>query len=376
MKRAFLVFGFVCAAVAAYAGPREVAAEREKRGDREGAITAYEEWLAANASASDFTEVLFHAADLHPRLAGGIALLEKYRAAKPDKAAESAILGKTATLYEVSGSLAKAAALFEQAYAVNPGEASFPFLYRAARILFEMGETQKSEDLARLISNLCKNPVTKKRAAFLLTRILAAKGSREEAMGIAMRLTEDTANPADNENIFLFIFTLADSLGRETERSLALRNLAKDYPDSPEFRLASRAAGQSRSAAVTPLPTPSALLNPFSAMEGAAPSPAVTQAGATGAETKGAASPPPAAAQAAPSATAVQTGSFSVRENADYMVRDLRSRGFAAEIREAADRTGNPVYRVVVPIAGGGPDEAQKLLMRLKEKSIEGFLLF
>jgi tetratricopeptide (TPR) repeat protein len=365
IKNIFSVFVFLCAFSALYAGPREAALEQEKKGDREGAAALYEQWLAANPGSAEFTQVLFHAADIHPQLKSSIALLEKYWAHISDKAAQSAILGKTATLYEISGDFVKAQALFDQAYYANPGEAAFPFLYRSARLLFELGETRKSEDHARVVANLCKNPVTKKRAAFLLTRILAGSGQPEEALRVALRLTEDSSNPTDNESVFLFIFTLADSLGREPERSLALQRLAKDYPDSPEFRLAGQAAGQSRQGAVTPLPTPSALLNPLS--------PGTSVQSSLAPPEKPAVPSTPGAA--GPAASAVQTGSFSVRENAEYMVRDLARLGFAAEIREASGRTGSPIYKVVVPLAGG-PEEAQKLLIRLKEKSIEGFLLF
>jgi tetratricopeptide (TPR) repeat protein len=371
-KNFFFIPVFLCVFSAVYAGPREAALEQEKKGDRAGAAALYEQWLAANPASPEFTQVLFHAADIHPRLTSSLALLEKYLSHSSDKAARSAILGKTATLYEISGDFVKAQALFGEAYSVNPGEAAFPFLYRSARLLFELGEVQKSEDSARVVARLCKNPVTKKRSAFLLTRILAASGKLEEALNIALRLTEDSSNPGDNESIFRFIVTLADSLGSEPERSLALQKLAKDYPDSPEFRLASQAAGQSRRGAVTQFPTPSALLNPLPPGLSVHGSSATAENPPPAAEVPAAASAPETAK---PGPRAVQTGSFSVRENAEYMIRDLARLGFTAEILEAAGKTGSLIYKVAIPL-DGGPEEAQKLLIRLKEKSVEGFLLF
>jgi tetratricopeptide (TPR) repeat protein len=364
-KKFFFFFVCVCCVFsglyAQSSDARQTALEREKKGDRAGAAAAYEDWLKANPQSPEFTATLFHAADIHPDLVSSISLLEKYQALPQDRAAQSAIKSKTATLYEISGNLVTAQKLFESAYYANPGEETFPSLYRSARLLFELGETQKSEDHARLTANLCKNPVTKKRATFLLTRLMAADNP-EGALRIALQLTEDAANPADNENIFLFIFHLADSLGRQPERSLALQRLAKDYPDTPEFRLASLSAGQNRSGAVTPFPTPSTLLGPLSP-----PAPPIgSAAAAQAAQTR---------APAVPAATAVQTGSFSVRENAEYMVKDLHGLGFGAEIREAAGRTG-AVYKVLIPLRQGGQDESQNLLIRLKEKGIEGFLLF
>lgn len=70
----------------------------------------------------------------------------------------------------------------------------------------------------------------------------------------------------------------------------------------------------------------------------------------------------------------VQTGSFRDRENAQYMVRDLAASGFEAGIVEK-QIGGTLYYRVVI-----GPqmtlEEAQLVLMRLKDASFEGVLLF
>ncbi|MDR3200821.1 MAG: SPOR domain-containing protein [Spirochaetales bacterium] len=374
IKKTFFVFVCIgcafCGLYAQSADLRQAALEREKLGDRAGAASAYEDWLKANPQSPEFTQVLFHAADIHPDLASSITLLEKFQSVPPEKTTRSAIQGKTATLCEISGDFVKAQKLYDEAYYAAPGEETFASLYRSARLLFELGETQKSEERARLVADQCKNPVTKKRAALLLTRITAAAGNPEEALRVVLRLTEDPADTTDNENIFLFIFTLADSLGRQPERTLALQRLAKDYPDTPEFRLASRSGGQS--GAVTPFPTPSALLNPLSPPE----TPARTEGAAVPATSAPAASPAPAPPPPPPVAIAVQTGSFSVKENAEYMTRDLRKLGFNAEIRETPGRTGAPVYKVVVPLPQGGADESQHTLIRLKEKGVEGFLLF
>jgi cell division protein FtsN len=70
----------------------------------------------------------------------------------------------------------------------------------------------------------------------------------------------------------------------------------------------------------------------------------------------------------------VQTGSFRDRENAEYMVRDLKASGFETEIMEK-QIGGTLYYRVVI-----GPlmtvDKAQAVLMKLKDAGFEGVLLF
>jgi cell division protein FtsN len=70
----------------------------------------------------------------------------------------------------------------------------------------------------------------------------------------------------------------------------------------------------------------------------------------------------------------VQTGSFRDQENAEYMVRDLETSGFEAGIAEK-QIGGTLYYRVVI-----GPlmtvDQAQAVLMKLKDAGYEGVLLF
>jgi hypothetical protein len=67
-----------------------------------------------------------------------------------------------------------------------------------------------------------------------------------------------------------------------------------------------------------------------------------------------------------------------MKENAEYMVRDLKKLGFPAEFREDPRPDGRKIYKVLVPLAPGqrSVEETQKVLIRLKEQGIEGFLLF
>ena len=87
---------------------------------------------------------------------------------------------------------------------------------------------------------------------------------------------------------------------------------------------------------------------------------------------KAAAAPAPAPAPAG--VALVQTGSFRDPENAQYMVRDLKARGFTAEILEKR-LGGNLYYRVVIGPAMSA-EQAQTLMVRLKQSGFEGFLLF
>ncbi len=222
----------------------------------------------------------------------------------------------------------------------------------------ETGDLEKSEEQARTVAGRSADPRLKKRAVFQLARVIAAKGDSGEAVRVASALTADPANTAGNEAILLFVFELAGSLGREKEKKAAYDRLAAEYPESPEFRLAKLASGSP--AGVKPFPSPSAVLNPAISRG---------KSGDSREKEKG---------KTALSPSAIQTGSFSMKENAEYMARDLGKLGFPAELREEIRPDGKKMYKVVVPLAPGERTDAatQNVLVRLKEQGIEGFLLF
>lgn len=70
----------------------------------------------------------------------------------------------------------------------------------------------------------------------------------------------------------------------------------------------------------------------------------------------------------------VQVGSFRMKENAEYLASDLQGLGFAACIVDFK-LEDNLYYRVVVD-PPRVVEEAQKVLMHLKDAGFEGFLLF
>ncbi|MFW5694286.1 MAG: SPOR domain-containing protein [Alkalispirochaeta sp.] len=74
--------------------------------------------------------------------------------------------------------------------------------------------------------------------------------------------------------------------------------------------------------------------------------------------------------------TGIQTGSFQDRENAQYMVRDIRELDFSAEIQEV-EVNDTTFFRVIVPLPDDAtPESAQETVVKLKEQGVEGFLVF
>ena len=71
--------------------------------------------------------------------------------------------------------------------------------------------------------------------------------------------------------------------------------------------------------------------------------------------------------------TRVQTGSFSVRENAEFAMADLVAAGFRVSIEERIV-SGTSYYRVLIPEVAS--DNLDRVLLELREKGFEGFPIY
>jgi tetratricopeptide (TPR) repeat protein len=312
-------------------------------------------------------EVLLHEVTIHPNAAFAVELLKTHISKDMPKENQSLLRAKAAAMQEILGDYLDAQKSYEQAYFDDPREGTFEYLFRSARLLFELGDVQSSEEQMRVVANLCKDPLLKKKAIFYLARIMASTDRVDEALRIALLLTEDTNNAEGNEVIFYFLFDMAYRYGREEKMKFAFGKLKNSYFGSPEYRLAELKLNGNRT--VAPFPSPSALLG---------------SAGKTGEISSFGGEP----ARVLPTRTeerrndtgavAVQTGSFSMKENAEFMIKDLKNFGFNPIIREEDRGGGKKIYKVLVPLERHqrNTDGTQNVIIRLKEKGVEGFLLF
>jgi len=337
----------------------------EKKSDYPRALESYRTWLTGNPASPEFRRILLQAARLCPDPGSAAALLDEFLPRAP-RGEAAGILAEKASYLEVRGDYAEAQAVMEEAARRSDGEESLHHLLRSAELLLETGDLDRSMEQARAVAGGSSQPALKRRAIFHLARLFAATGDLSEACRLAAALLEEGARHRGDEAILLFLFETAGRLGQESRKKAALDRLAAEYPESPEYRLARLAAGSP--SGVKPFPSPSSLLSPPA--EG---SPPAAGAGKAAVPESGV---PAASAPQIP--WAVQTGSFSVRENAEYMVLDLKKAGFPAEIREETRPGGNRMHKVVVPLPPDARTDqgTQNLLIRLKERGIEGFLIF
>ncbi len=337
-----------------------------------------------------------------PRLASEILLKHRHRIRRSHEVAElDLLLGRFSQIRsDLSGALE---------YYSTAAEPDTPLRARAlsslAAVKLELGEVETALSTAQRSLQLMGRPSSEvstsnrlnagdpefrswERSVLTQATALAALGRADEARELIEGIVKEsgtTATPA----LLLRLIELAAEQGKHDVVETSYDTLVASYPDSPERRLAARyreggTDGVVGAGLVEYFPSPSRLLSGGSPELATRrePSPAAAPDTPSRAEP---AEPSPSRPRGADTPTTgttgvtsartvygVQTGSFRDAENAEYMVRDLEQRNFAAR-RRSRTVGDNEFYQVYVPVAGGDP---QEVLVRLKEVGFEGFLLF
>ena len=381
----------------------EEARELAEGGKLQDAAVVYTRWLAENAGHEDFGMILIEAADSQLSIERALELLRAYTPRVEDAGQRELCRAAQIDLLEMLGRTEQALGLLR----------SFPptprWLYRQAQLLYQEGLAEEAEkSLEQALKALLSDEIgeidaeLEARIRLLQARIYAVQDRDREAENLFQLLSRKYGNTAVGPGIHLAYYEYLQARDRTEAAQEQLEKLARDFPDSPELALARSEDGQET---IGYAPTPSRLLprelpaaqeggevrpgrdqpesaeQPEAEQEAAAPqqqAAARTRVPAQSPAARAPATPPPATpAPATPPpipTVLVQTGSFQDRENAEYMVRDLETHGFEAGIVEKKI-AGTLYYRVVLgpPMI---PDQAQAILMKLKDVGFEGVLLF
>jgi tetratricopeptide (TPR) repeat protein len=363
---------------------------------------AYRKWLDENPASPDYASVLIEAADAGLSADQALDLLRLYSSRVQDPGQREMCRRYQVDLLELLGRTEQALSLLR----------SFPekphWLYRQAQLLYQQGLREEAQSLLqRALTLLGVGEASaagvrqeearesdkgqedvgggqreqEARIYALLARTYAADGRSSEAESLFRLLKKNYASTSVAPAVLLAYHEFLRDAGREGEADELLRELEARFPDSPEYSLAS---GQAAGAGISYAPSPVRLLpvDPAQSQQSqpAQPSPAVQPQDRPGDSTVDGQEdgqqdgPQGEEREPAPKAVLVQTGSFCDPENAHYMVRDLKERGFDARIVEK-EINGTLYYRVVI----GSPqsvENAQLMLLRLKEATFEGVLLF
>ncbi len=352
-------------------GPKllEEAEELEKRGSPAQATSKYQAWLDQNQESSDFYKVLLHVLSVQENIRDALGLLQIYSPFVVNPEEHNKLIKHQAGLLEIAGRISDAAALYQSA----SGSDSQELQLNISLLMFEQGLFEKAEEklIGVLKSAPGLEPELQARARLLLAQIYEATSRMGEAEVVYLGLLQSFpgGGPLPAALLSYFEFLLAREEKSEAEQ--ILENLKARFPQSPEYSLALGAWENDEDSRISYAPSPPRILSPLSRELTSPLKPAAGGGQRTGSEQ---AVGEPAASEGAEEKVLVQTGSYRVLENAEYMVLDLKGIGFNASITEASFQE-KKFYRVVID-PGKSYEQAQTVLILLKEAGFEGILLF
>lgn len=353
----------------------EEAQSLEEQGKVAAALTAYRQWLKANTSSPQYGEVVLHASALEPDpnrllefLKSSLDQIKKQgESSDPLPAEAGKIALRLSLLQELLGNIEAAWRGYESSTVALP-----QYKLNLAALLVEQGKLEKALEVLDGIAPAIalsggKEGVSANRDIIIRSRILKARiltlqnkiapAERTLRELLALRIKSDYLAEA-----LLALFELLINEKRRSDGAEVLEELRLKFPRSPEYILA-QAIWENRVDAVVVF-----AFSPLRLLHSTLGSGSLTDT----AEEKKAPLPGPVSSEE--QLVLVQVGSFRMKENAEYLASDLQGLGFAACIVDFK-LEDNLYYRVVVD-PPRVVEEAQKVLMHLKDAGFEGFLLF
>ena len=331
-------------------------------GDIDGAKRVLRGWLLENGEVAEFPSLLERYLSLETEISVLREFLSRMLELIENNTHSVIIWKKKAILEELSGSIDIAQEAYQRAADLSPPNEKALYLLDSARLLFEQGFNQKAGETLSQIFLISDNTEVTSRAMLLRSYIYIESGESGEARKVLLSILE---NPK-MDSVYPPVLLALVFVNRENPENYAsfLAALESDFPHSPEYALGLEIVG--KGSEVSFLFTPKRYLKSF-AEEVSDETVVVTEK-----ESKN----DREAADATPveRKVFVQTGSFLDRENAEYMVLDLKKIGMRADIMvyKKADKT---FHRVMI-LGLESLEQAQAVLLKLKDSGFEGYLTF
>ena len=251
-----------------------------------------------------------------------------------------------ARLHRLAGNQEAALASIDGALKAIPGDGR-SFLEQA-RLLISLGEYEKATGSLNSLFVRSQDRQLLLEGRYLAALLEAFRSNTQ----ILAALADDPEFAEYRSGIFYTLWKLTGLPSWETR-------LSREFPRSPEAKIASASTGST--GGINSAPSPLWLLFPGResiVLSTPQPSPAAQSA----------APPPPAPGPMEHSAEILQTGLFGREENARSMAEQLKKAGFEPQITRR-QLSGNDYWAVSVP---GGRD-MNNTIMRLKDAGFESF---
>jgi len=373
-----VIFIFASGALFADKSPvtPEAGAALEKENKFDQAMAVYEEWLKDNTADPRFPDVLQRCGELKKNPSAAIELYKNYVGAVRDPARKRAVYRTTALLQILAGDYRSALESFEHAFdAIDETVGRDPWLTAVPSFYIACGETDKAYEWIVRIDPVVSDRGLRAELNYDLLEIYLARGELEYA-GRAFSILASEFKTEEAYPRALFRFGVFFISRGERQKAEDYRNtLEKDFPDALETRALRELWTGKADGQIGLLVDPHDIIGGerFSAAAVTQTTPGTNDGPAEEKTREGDGQTETATTQTASGGEwRVQVGSYAMRENAVYIVKDLEKLKFQADIVEAAVG-GKTYYRVFVG-KNLTADAAQTLLAKLQDAGVGGYL--
>ena len=247
-----------------------------------------------------------------------------------------------AEICQVRGELQKASEYFEKASLTVKGDKDFMSLYRSALLETEMAHYRNAETKLRAILTFSDDPLLRIKSATLTARIKISQDLTDEGYSILKNIFAETQKlPVET------IYLASDFYKRYNEKM--------DLSELKSFIEKNQSTLNSEYMEISPILNPDLVFSQFDL--------AMPDIYKQNDETEPEADEP----------AYIQLGSFSVKENADDMLKTLIIKGYEAVIK-IKKVNGKDYYAVAIMVDQS--DEIQNLIITLKESGFEGYPVY
>jgi tetratricopeptide (TPR) repeat protein len=393
-----IIFSFFPGALFADKQPLtlEAAQTLEKENKFDQAMAIYEEWLKDHAADPRFFSVLRRCGDLKKNPLAAIELYKSHAAGVNDAASRLLLYREIAILYTLLGDYRAAILNFHSAFPdgerLPPDD---PWLAALPALCIASGETDAAYAWVKRADPFLHDPSLRADLNYSLLEIYLLRGDIVAADKAFAMLESGFAATSAFSKALLRMCRHHAERGERGQADAYRARLAKEFPGSLELAAAARLLSGKNGDGPKLSADAHDIIGgiDFSAdavIKDAVDKPEPEKGGPVPmdprktADTEKAADPPKGTDREKPAATdtpvekkpvsglRIQVGSYAMRENAVYMVRDLDKLGFKAEIVELRLK-GRAHFRVFVG-ENLSAEAAQELLARLNDKGIGGYL--
>lgn len=325
-------------------------------------------WLENGRDRPEYVDVLLQLLDVAPDLQTLSSDLELFEGGVVLDNDRARLYTEAARVYETANHFADAGRLYARALELDPS--AWDTVIRRAAMSIETGETTEAIVLLSRTVQEAPDRITQRRAAILRARAFLLDEQYERAYQHALSLVGDEEHETVEPSAVLLLYEASIALDRAESAERAHTILQQIAPASPERGIIDRN--------VSFIPTPSRIIpTTMPVVSLAATNEPVSEAeGSPADRVESPADTADTTTVATRRVRGVQVGSFRDPENAEYMRIDIENLGFDATIEEYS--IGDVLYhRVLVPIPLDADEETiQSRVLSLKERGIEGMLLF